>query len=163
MKRLPVKLQRELYEFPEGKIRLINWREVAPMELGNWAGLHGKMETQLIVCRETTGSKQTVMGRSVFFPGAFHDPHCHLYAEEFIYCLSGKAVAGGGNKEFLFTPGDVQFAAIDEIHWLRNPFDDPLEFIWVYSGAAMPNESGYSTPDLFNEAHTIVKKGEIPK
>ncbi len=163
MKRLSVKLGREIYEFPDGKIRLINWREVAPMELGNWAGLHGKMETQLVVCRETMGSKQTVMGRSVFFPGAFHDPHCHLCAEEFIYCLKGKAVAGVGNREFLFTPGDVQFAAVGEIHWLRNPFDEPLEFIWVYTGVAMPNESGYSTPDLFDEAYTIVKKNEIPK
>ena len=77
--------------------------------------------------------------------------------------ISGKAVAGGGNKECLFTPGDVQFAATGEIHWLRNPFDDPLEFIWVYTGTAMPNESGYSTPDLFNEAYTSVKKGEIPE
>jgi quercetin dioxygenase-like cupin family protein len=163
MKRIAAKLPRDLYEFPEGKIRFINWREVAPMELGNWAGLHGDMETELIVCRETMGSKQTVMGRSVFSPGAFHDPHCHLYAEEFIYCLSGKGVAGGGEREFLFTPGDVQFASIDEIHWLRNPFNEPLEFIWVYTGVAMPAESGYSTPDLFNEAYTIVEKNDIPK
>jgi len=163
MKRQKAELPRELYNFPEGKIRLINWKEVVPMELGNWAGLHGDMETELIVCRETTGSEKTVMGRSVFFPGAFHDPHCHLYAEEFIYCLSGKAVAGGGDREYLFTPGDVQFAAVSEIHWLRNPFDKPLEFLWVYTGVAMPDESGYATPDLFDEAYTIVKKNKIPK
>ncbi|MEI6157679.1 MAG: cupin domain-containing protein [Atribacterota bacterium] len=163
MKRLQPELPREIYEFPEGKIRLINWREVAPMELGNWAGLHGEMETELIVCRETAGSKLTVMGRSVFYPGSFHDPHIHLSAEEFIYCLSGKAIAGGQNKEYLFTPGDVQFAAIGETHWLRNPFPEPLEFIWVYTGVSMPDESGYSTPDLFAAANTIVEKNEIPK
>jgi len=129
MKRQKAELSRELYKFPEGKIRLINWKEVVPMELGNW----------------------------------FHDPHCHLYAEEFIYCLNGKAVAGGGDREYLFTPGDVQFAAVSEIHWLRNPFDEPLEFLWVYTGVAMPDESGYTTPDLFDEAYTIVKKNKIPK
>jgi len=163
MKRLQVPLPREIYEFPEGKIKLINWKEVAPMELGNWAGLHGKMETELIVCRENTGSKQTVMGRSVFFPGSYHDPHLHLYAEEFIYCLSGKGVTGGGTEEYLFTPGDVQYAGKGEIHWLRNPFKEPLEFIWVYSGAAMPDESGYATSELFDEANTIIKKNKIPK
>ena len=87
MKRQKVDLPREIYEFPEGQIKLVNWKEVVPMELGNWAGLHGDMETELIICRETAGSKQTVMGRSVFFPGAFHDPHFHSFAEEFIYCL----------------------------------------------------------------------------
>ena len=162
MKRLNPDLPREFYEFPEGKIRLVNWREVEPMELGNWAGLHGDMETELIICRETAGSELTVMGRSVFFPGSFHDPHFHLYAEEFIYCLSGKGVAGGEDKEYLFTPGDVQFAAVGEIHWLRNPFNEPLEFLWVYTGVAMPDESGYCTPDLFDQANTIIKNNQIP-
>jgi quercetin dioxygenase-like cupin family protein len=163
MKRQKVDLPREIYEFPEGQIKLVNWKEVVPMELGNWAGLHGNMETELIICRETAGSKQTVMGRSVFFPGAFHDPHFHSFAEEFIYCLSGKGVTGGGDKEYQFTPGDTQYAGIGEIHWLRNPFDEPLEFIWVYTGCATPDESGYATCDLFDEANTVIKKNNIPK
>ena len=163
MKRKSANLQRKSYNFPEGKARLVNWQEVVPMEPGNWPGIYGDPETELIVCRENMGSKQTVMGRSVYSPGAYHDQHCHLYAEEFIYCLSGKGVVGNGDKEYLFTPGDVQFAAIGEIHWLRNPFDEPLEFIWVYSGVAMPMESGYSTPDHFNGARAIVKKNETPE
>jgi quercetin dioxygenase-like cupin family protein len=163
MRRLKPELPRAIYEFPEGQLRIVNWKEVPPMELGNWAGLHGEMETELIVCRETTGSKMTVVGRSVFFPGAYHDPHFHLYAEEALWCLSGKGVAGSGDKEYLLTPGDVQFAPVGEIHWLRNPFDEPLEFIWIYTGVAMPNESGYCTPDLFETAIAVMKKGEIPK
>jgi len=161
MNRLKPTLPREIYEFPDGKIRLVNWREIPPMELGNWAGLHGDMETELIICRETAGSKLTVMGRSVFFPGSYHDPHFHLYAEEVIYCLSGKAIAGGDKGEYQFTPGDIQFSAIGEIHWLRNPFNEPLEFLWIYAGAAMPDESGYCTQDLFDDANTIIKKNEI--
>lgn len=162
MERLKPDLPRKIYEFPDGKLRLVNWREVKPMELGNWAGLHGDMETELIICRETAGSEMTVMGRSVFSPGSFHDPHFHLYAEEFIYCLSGKGIAGGEDKEYLFTPGDVQFAAVGENHWLRNPFNEPLEFLWIYTGVAMPDESGYCTPDLFEQANTIIKKNVIP-
>jgi quercetin dioxygenase-like cupin family protein len=163
MKRLTPELLRELYEFPDGKLRLVNWKEIEPMPPGKWPGIHGEVETQLIVCRENMGSKKTVMGRSVYHPGASHDPHCHFYAEEFIYCLSGKVVVGNGKKEYLFTPGDVQFAAIEEIHWLRNPFDEPVEFIWVYSGAAMPFESGYTTSEHFDDGFSILKKNNIPK
>jgi mannose-6-phosphate isomerase-like protein (cupin superfamily) len=163
MKRRTVKLPREQYNFPNGKVRLINWREVDPMPPGGWPGIHGDPETELIICRESAGSKQTVMGRSVYGPGASHDPHCHHYVEEFIYCLSGRGVVGGGDREFLFTPGDVQFSSIGEIHWLRNPFDEPLEFIWVYSGASMPLESGYSTPDQFEGAWEVVNNAKTPK
>jgi quercetin dioxygenase-like cupin family protein len=163
MKRLKPQLEREYYDFPKGKLRLINWREVEAMPPGGWPGIHGEVETELIVCRETMGAKQTVMGRSVYHPGASHDPHSHLLVEEFIYCLSGKVVVGSGKSEFLFTPGDVQFSAIEEIHWLRNPFEEPVEFIWVYSGAAMPLESGYSTADLYEEAMAVVKKNRMPK
>lgn len=164
MERLKPQLPRKLYEFPDGQLRIVNWQEIPPMELGEWAGLHGKMETELIVCRETTGSKMVVMGRSVFFPGSYHDPHFHLYAEEVLYCLSGRGVAGSGDKEYLITPGDVQFAGVGEIHWLRNPFNEPLEFIWIYSGKeiSMPDESGYCTPDLFKKAEEIIKQNRIP-
>ncbi len=155
-------LQRERYDFPEGMLRLLNWREVEPDPPGRWPGIYGDPETELIICRETMGSKQTVMGRSVYKPGSYHEPHCHLYSEEFIYCLSGKVVVGMGDREYLFTPGDVQFAAIGEIHWLRNPFDEPVEFLWIYSGCAMPMESGYATPDSFEDAMKAMKKNETP-
>ncbi len=64
------------------------------MPPGGWPGIHGDPETELIICRETAGSKQTVMGCLVYGPGASHDPHCHLYVEEFIDCLRGKRVVG---------------------------------------------------------------------
>ena len=58
---------------------------------------------------------------------------------------------------------ESQYSSIGEIHWLRNPFDEPLEFIWVYTGCATPDESGYATCDLFDEANTVIKKNIIPK
>ena len=163
MNRLKVDLPRESYDFPKGMLGLVNWREVEPMPPGKWIGIHGNVETKLIINRENTGAKQTVMGHSVYHPKAFHEPHFHLYAEEFIYCLSGKVVVGSVDKEYLFTPGDVQFSPIGRIHWLRNPFDEPVEFIWVYSGVSMHMESGYATPELFDEAFTALKKNKIPK
>lgn len=163
MKRRKVELPRKIYDFPDGRVKHVNWREVEPMPPGKWPGIYGDVETELIVSRENNGSKQTVMGRSVYHPGSYHEPHCHFYAEEFIYCLSGKCVVGSVDREYLFTPGDMQFSKIEEIHWLRNPFDEPVEFIWVYSGASMPFESGYATPDVFSEGMSIYKKNETPK
>ncbi|UCB46588.1 MAG: cupin domain-containing protein [Spirochaetota bacterium] len=163
MKRKKVSLPREIYKFPEGEITHVNWREIEPDPPGKWPGIYGDVETELIICRENNKSEQTVMGRSVYHSGAYHEPHCHFYSEEFIFCLSGKCVVGSIDKEYLFTPGDTQFAKIGVIHWLRNPFDEPVEFLWIYSGAAMPFESGYATPDVFAEGMSIYKKNKMPK
>jgi quercetin dioxygenase-like cupin family protein len=160
IKRIEADLPRKSYSFPEGTI---NWREVQPDPFGGWPGIYGNVETQQIVTHETAGSVKTVLGRSVYHPGEFHEPHLHFNAEEFIYCLSGKCIVGAGDKEYLFTPGDTQFAPIGTIHWLRNPFDEPVEFIWKYTGAAMPFESGYATNDLFNEGMEKFHKNEIPE
>lgn len=160
IKRREAKLERESYDFPEGTI---NWREVEPDPEGDWPGIYGKVETEQVITRETAGSTGLVVGRSVYHKGAYHEPHMHFHAEEFIFCLSGKCIVGSGDKECLFTPGDFQFAKKDTIHWLRNPFDEPVEFIWVYSGASMPFESGYSTVDIFNEAMAIFKKNGMPE
>ena len=73
MKVIHADLQRERYDFPEGMLRLVNWREVEPDPPGRWPGIYGDPETELIICRETMGSKQTVMGRSVYKPGSYHD------------------------------------------------------------------------------------------
>jgi quercetin dioxygenase-like cupin family protein len=163
MKRRKAELPRSLYSFPKGKVKHINWREVEPMPPGKWPGIYGDVETELIVCRENNEAEKTVMGRSVYHPGSYHEPHCHFYAEEFIYCLSGRCVTGSVDREYLFTAGDTQFSKIGEVHWLRNPFNEPVEFIWVYSGAAMPFESGYATPDEFARGMAIFKKNETPK
>jgi len=163
MKRKKADIPREFYNFPEGQVKHTNWREVEPMPPGEWPGIYGEVDTELVICRENCGSEKTVMGRSVYHPGSYHEPHCHFYAEEFIFCLSGKCVVGRDDKEYLFVPGDVQFAGVEEIHWLRNPFKEPVEFLWIYSGAAMPFESGYATPDIFATGMKVYKKGDIPK
>lgn len=153
-------LGRESYEYPGGTI---NWREVVPDIPGHWPGIFGNAETEQMVTREKCGSKQTVMGRSVYHPGDYHEPHLHFYCEEIMYCLSGKGVVGTGDKEYLLCPGDVQFSKIGEVHWLRNPFDEPVEFIWIYSGVSMPMESGYATSEIFDQGMEIYKKNNPVK
>jgi len=147
IEKIKADLPRKTYDFPNGGT--INWREVKPDPPGRWPGIHGNVETQQIVKKVTCDSKHTVVGRSVYNPGDYHEPHLHFYAEEIMYCLSGRAVVGSGDKEYILCEGDVQFSPIGEVHWLRNPFDEPVEFIWIYSGANMPMESGYATPETF--------------
>jgi len=160
MVRKDADMQRESYSWPEGTI---NWREVQDDPPGEWPGIYGTVDTQQFITREICGSEKLVVGRTKFHKGSCHEPHMHFYAEEYIYCLSGKCVVGAGDKEFLFTPGDFQFAKVGQVHWLRNPFDEPVEFIWTYSGVSMPFESGYATPDHFAEQMAMYKKGDLPK
>ena len=160
IKRIKADLPREIYkDFPEGTI---NWREVeadpiahGPGTPGFWPGIRGNVETQQIIRRDTCGSEKTVMGRSVYHPGDYHQPHMHYYAEEIMYCISGRGVVGAGDKEYILCAGDVQFNKIGTVHWLRNPFDEPCEFIWIYSGCSMPLESGYATCEWFDEGMKI--------
>ena len=155
IKKIKADLPRKTYDFPNGGT--INWREVEPDEPGNWPGIHCTGDGQQMVNKNTCDSKQTVVGRAVYNPGDEHEPHLHYYAEEIMYCLSGKAVVGSGDKEYIFCEGDVQFSPIGEVHWLRNPFDEPVEFIWIYSGANMALESGYATPETFEGEMKVFK------
>ena len=160
-------LGRESYDFPNGGT--INWREVKPDpsvkpgEPGWWPGIYNTGETQQMVNKDTCNSKQTIVGRSVYMPGDTHEPHLHHHAEEVMYCLSGKCVVGSVDKEYIMVPGDVQYSPIGEIHWLRNPFNEPVEFIWIYSGASVALESGYATPDTFDTAMDVFSAGKTPK
>ena len=78
-------------------------------------------------------------------------------------CLSGKGVVGSGDKEYILCPGDVQYSPIGQVHWLKNPFDEPVEFIWIYSGASVALESGYATPETFEDDMKMFNSTEIPE
>ena len=161
IKKIKADLPREIYDFPNGGT--INWREVEPDAPGFWPGIHNTGETQQIINKNTCNAKQTVMGRSVYMPGDEHEPHLHYYAEELMYCLSGRGVVGAGDKEYILCPGDVQWSPIGEVHWLRNPFDEPVEFIWIYSGANMALDSGYATVECFDEEMKVFKANKEVK
>jgi quercetin dioxygenase-like cupin family protein len=154
-------LERETYNFPKGKIRIVNWREVEATDSateGEWPGMGGRIEGRTIIDRDSHSSKYILMGRSVFYPGAYHLCHLHSNSEEYVYVVSGKAVTGAGDKEFVITPGDVVFNPVREIHWLYNPFDEPLVILWHYCGVATVEDSGLvSNQDLSNSMQVIEK------
>jgi len=56
--------------------------------------------------------------------------HCHDADEEFIYILSGKAVARIGEERVAVGPGDFMgFPAPSPAHSLENPFDEDLLYL----------------------------------
>ena len=56
--------------------------------------------------------------------------HSHACEEEFVFILSGRAVAEIGDEEHEVGPGDFMgFAAPSVPHHLRNPFNDPVVYL----------------------------------
>ncbi|MBD3649379.1 MAG: cupin domain-containing protein [Pseudomonadales bacterium] len=56
--------------------------------------------------------------------------HFHHQDEEFLYILSGRAIAEIGDEEYEVGPGDfMAFTAHSLPHSLRNPFDDDLVYL----------------------------------
>jgi quercetin dioxygenase-like cupin family protein len=109
------------------------------------AGWH-ELQVRWLVTREQTGSETTVVGLSVFPPGAKHDLHRHPHAEEWEYVLSGSGIKRVGDRDVPIAAGDIVFTPRDEYHGVANTTDETLTTLWGYTGAASLEEAGYVRP-----------------
>jgi len=106
-------------------------------------------EIQYIITDETTeGNDKSVFGHCVFPPRSQHFPHKHLAAEEVVYVIKGRVVNGsvdedGKMTEYECGPGMATFVKQGQIHWTRNPYDEPCEFVYAYYGAPSLQKSRY--------------------
>ena len=71
-----------------------------------------------------------------------HKKHIHKDAEEVIYILSGKGMSGLGDKEVEMVKGDTMFVPRGAIHWFYNPFEEPVEMIFIYTRPSLKS-AGY--------------------
>jgi quercetin dioxygenase-like cupin family protein len=71
-----------------------------------------------------------------------HKKHKHPFAEEIIFILSGKGVSGLGDTETEMTAGQTMFIPRNAIHWFYNPFDEPVEMIFIYTRPSLES-AGY--------------------
>ena len=78
------------------------------------------------------GSRSGCLFRVMFPQGAYHGPHCHTKSDEFLYALRGKAIQWIAGKEYIMTPGSAMFLPRNEIHWMRNDWEEPFEVIGFY-------------------------------
>jgi len=60
-----------------------------------------------------------------------HKKHVHKDAEEVIYILSGKGISGIWETEEEMSEGDTMFVPRGAVHWFYNPFDEPVEMLFV--------------------------------
>lgn len=114
--------------------------------LDSGAGWH-ELQVRWLVSRELTGSETTVVGFSVFPPGAKHDLHRHPNAEEWEYVLSGSGIKRVGDQDVPIAAGDIVFTPRDEYHGVANTSAETLTTIWGYTGAASLDEAGYVRPE----------------
>jgi mannose-6-phosphate isomerase-like protein (cupin superfamily) len=100
-------------------------------------------ERIVLVDQETVGAKDITFAYCKFeAKTSYHKKHIHQHAEEVIYIVSGKAIGGVRDKEFEMGAGDTIWVPRGEVHWANNPFDEPLEMIFIYTRPTLKS-AGY--------------------
>ena len=73
-----------------------------------------------------------------------HKKQVHENAEEVIHILKGRGVSGLGESETEMSQGDTMFVPRGAVHWFYNPFEEPVEMIFVYTRPSLKS-AGYQT------------------
>jgi quercetin dioxygenase-like cupin family protein len=106
------------------------------------------MDVRWLISAATVSAQKTVVGRTVFPPGAKHDLHRHPNAEEWEYVIRGSGVKQVGEDAIRVSEGELVFVPQDVYHGLENTSEtDVLVTIWGYCGASTLEEAGYLLPD----------------
>lgn len=97
----------------------------------------------VLVDKDTKGAEDITFAHCTFdAKTSVHKRHVHPHAEEVIYILSGKGMSGIGNSEVVMSQGDTMFVPRGAIHWFYNPFDEPVEMIFIYTKPSL-GSAGY--------------------
>ena len=86
----------------------------------------------------TVGSQHLTFGMVVVEPGGTCEPgHYHDDQEEIFFCLTGKGIviADEDHKEIHIAPKDAVFFPKGVYHSIKNPYNTPLEALWIISPA----------------------------
>ncbi|MGQ9631617.1 MAG: cupin domain-containing protein [bacterium] len=86
----------------------------------------------------TVGSKHLTFGMVVVEPGGTCEPgHTHDDQEEIFFCLTGNGIviADDDHKEIPIGPKDAVFFPTGVYHSIKNPYNTPLEALWIISPA----------------------------
>ena len=97
----------------------------------------------IFVDKERVGAEDITFGFSRWEPNmSFHKKHTHENAEEIMYILSGRVMGGVVDQEFEVGKGDTVWVPRGAVHWAYNPFDEPCEFVFLYTRASFQS-AGY--------------------
>jgi mannose-6-phosphate isomerase-like protein (cupin superfamily) len=101
----------------------------------------------VLVDKDTVGAQDITFAYCKFEANtSTHKKHMHKDAEEVIYIITGKGISGIGDREVEMVQGDTMFVPRGEVHWFYNPFDNPVEMIFVYTRPSL-KLAGYRLVD----------------
>lgn len=88
----------------------------------------------VLVDKDTVGAEDITFAYCRFeAKTSSHKKHIHKNAEEVIYILSGRGISGVNETEVEMAQGDTMFVPRGSVHWFFNPFNEPVEMIFVYT------------------------------
>ena len=97
----------------------------------------------VLVDKDTVGAEDLTFALCTFeAKTSTHKKHIHQHAEEVIYILSGKGMSGIGDSETVMSQGDTMFVPRGAVHWFYNPFDEPVQMIFIYTKSSL-GSAGY--------------------
>lgn len=97
----------------------------------------------VLVDKDTVGAEDITFAYCRFeAKTSAHKKHIHKDAEEVIHILSGRGISGLDETEAEMAQGDTMFVPRGEVHWFYNPFDEPVEMIFVYTRPSLKS-AGY--------------------
>lgn len=97
----------------------------------------------VLIDKDTVGAEDITFAYCRFeAKTSVHKKHVHQDAEEVIYILSGRGMSGVGNTEMEMGKGETMFIPRGMVHWFYNPFDEPVEMIFIYTRPSLKS-AGY--------------------
>lgn len=98
---------------------------------------------EILVDAQQGDAEDVTFGFSRFEPRtSLHKKHTHPEAEEIMYILKGRGMAGAGEDEFEVKAGDTLWIPRGAVHWFYNPFDEACEFVFLYTRPTLKS-AGY--------------------
>ena len=101
------------------------------------------MRVQFLVDKHTAGSEDFLLGWTVLPPGARHDRHRHLQADEFFIVLEGTGRIYTDVGREPAGKGDVVFTPRGHWHGFDNTGEKDVVLVWGWSGAGALEDTGY--------------------
>lgn len=97
----------------------------------------------VLVDKDTVGAEDITFAYCRFeAKTSAHKKHVHEHAEEIIYIIQGRGISGLGDSEVEMKKGDTMFVPRGAVHWFYNPFEEPVEMIFIYTRPSL-RSAGY--------------------
>lgn len=95
------------------------------------AGTNVVRDTLMLLREGDTETGRINVGYTVIYPHCSTRGHEHAPMEEVYFVTSGRGIMEVGSSRFEVASGDVVYIPGGEFHRAENPFDLPLEYVWV--------------------------------